>query len=72
MLAPALITALLKVTSGKTFEDRRDLALIRVLLSGVRRQEVAELGVEDLDLRRRPGVKKRRPERRAAGHIGQS
>ncbi len=50
VLAPALIAALLKVTSGKTFEDRRDHALIRVLLIGVRREEVATLRVEDLDL----------------------
>jgi site-specific recombinase XerD len=34
VLAPDLITALLKVTSGKTFEDRRDHTIIRVLLKG--------------------------------------
>ncbi|HEY3002493.1 MAG TPA: hypothetical protein VGJ44_09085, partial [Kribbellaceae bacterium] len=50
VLAPELITALLKVTSGKTFEDRRDHAIIRVLLKGPRRQEVASLHVEHLDL----------------------
>jgi site-specific recombinase XerD len=51
VLPPDLITALLKATSGKTFEDRRDHAIIRVLLSGPRRQEVASMRVELLDLR---------------------
>lgn len=41
---------MLKVTSGKTFEDRRDHAINRVLLSGPRRQEVASMRVEHLDL----------------------
>lgn len=50
VLPPDLIAALLKVTSGKDFADRRDHALIRVLLIGVRRQEAATLRVEDLDL----------------------
>lgn len=50
VLSPDLIVALLKVTSGKTFEDRRDHALIRVLLHGPRRTEVISLRVEHLDL----------------------
>jgi site-specific recombinase XerD len=50
VLAPDLIAALLKVTSGKTFEDRRDHALIRVLLHGPRRTEVTSMRVEHLDL----------------------
>lgn len=50
VLAPDLIAALLKVTSGKGFEDRRDHAIVRVLLIGVRREEAATLRVQDLDL----------------------
>jgi integrase len=50
VLPPDLIAALLKVTSGKSFEDRRDHATIRLLLTGPRRQEVASMSVEDLDL----------------------
>jgi site-specific recombinase XerD len=50
VLPADLVTALLKVTFGKTFEQRRDHAIIRVLLTGVRRQEIASLRVEDLDL----------------------
>jgi site-specific recombinase XerC len=44
-------SALLRVSSGRSFEDRRDHAIIRVLLIGVRREEVARLQVEHLDLR---------------------
>ncbi|WP_344218704.1 site-specific integrase [Kribbella sancticallisti] len=50
ILVPDLIAALLKVTSGKSFEDRRDHALIRVLLHGPRRTEVTSMQVEHLDL----------------------
>ncbi len=45
------IRKLLKVSSGKTFTDRRDHALIRLLIdSGLRRGEAAGLSVDDLDL----------------------
>lgn len=45
------LKALLKVTNGKTFEDRRDHAIIRVLLdTGLRPGEVAALKVGDVDL----------------------
>jgi site-specific recombinase XerD len=54
VLASAFIAAMLKATSGKTFEDRRDHAIIRILLSGPRRQEVASMRVEDLDLTSTP------------------
>jgi site-specific recombinase XerD len=46
------LRALLKACSGKTFMDRRDEAIVRVMMdSGLRPGEVAELRVEDVDLR---------------------
>ena len=50
VLEPILIAALLRATAGRSFEDRRDHAIIRLLLTGARRQEVTELRVEDMDL----------------------
>lgn len=45
------IRALLKECSGKTFEDRRDTAIIRLFLdTGARRGEIAGLKLDDLDL----------------------
>jgi site-specific recombinase XerD len=45
------ITALLHACDGKSFEDRRDMALIRLMLdSGLRRFEAAGIVVEDVDL----------------------
>lgn len=42
---------LLKACTGRRFEDRRDLALIRVLIdTGLRRSEATNLKVEDVDL----------------------
>lgn len=42
---------LLKACEGKTFEDRRDMAVIRLLLdSGLRRGELCALVVDDVDL----------------------
>jgi site-specific recombinase XerD len=44
------LTALWKATSGTGFEDRRDRAIVRLLLdSGVRRAELAGLRLEDVD-----------------------
>lgn len=44
------ITRLLKTCDGKTFEGRRDEALIRVLFDcGLRIAELARLGVDDVD-----------------------
>jgi len=46
------IRLLLKACEGRTFEDRRDAALLSLLIdTGVRRSELADLKVEDLDLR---------------------
>jgi site-specific recombinase XerD len=45
------LRALLKACDGKTFEDRRDAAMIRLLIdTGLRRGELAGMSVEDLDL----------------------
>lgn len=45
------LTALLKACSGKTFEDKRDLAILRVFSdTGCRLSEVANLKVSDVDL----------------------
>lgn len=55
---PAIITEeqlkkLLKVCEGKNFEDRRDMAIIRLLVdTGMRRAEIAGLKVDDIDWER--------------------
>jgi site-specific recombinase XerD len=42
---------LLKECEGRTFEDRRDTAIVRLFIdSGIRRAEMAGIAVEDLDL----------------------
>lgn len=51
VLTEADLKALLKTTEGKGFDERRDNALIRLLIdTGMRRAEVAGLQVSDLDL----------------------
>ena len=46
------ITALLRACEGTTFADRRDLAMIRLLMDcGLRLSELANLRVEDVDLK---------------------
>jgi site-specific recombinase XerD len=53
---PAVLTdeqrlKLLKACEGQEFEDRRDMALVRLLLdTGLRRSELAGLKVDDVDL----------------------
>jgi site-specific recombinase XerC len=51
ILGDEFIADLMKVTSGKSFLEVRDQAIIRTLLLGPRRAEVAGLYVEDLDMR---------------------
>lgn len=44
------IRAILRVCEGKGFRERRDLAIIRLLLdTGMRRQEIAGLQIKDVD-----------------------
>jgi site-specific recombinase XerD len=51
ILTNSELTALLAVTSGKGFEQRRDHAIIRLFLdSGIRLGEMAGLNMEDVDL----------------------
>ncbi len=51
VLSPEELGRLLKACSGPTFEDRRDTALFRLFIdTGLRRQEMARLAVEDLDM----------------------
>lgn len=55
--APPIVTdeqfaAMLKVTNGRDFDDRRDMAILRLLEdTGIRRAECASLTLENLDLR---------------------
>ncbi len=51
VLSDEELMALLQACEGKTFEDRRDMALIRPMIdSGLRRFEATGLALEDLDL----------------------
>ncbi|MGD0795959.1 MAG: tyrosine-type recombinase/integrase [Dehalococcoidales bacterium] len=51
VLKEADITAMFKVCDGKDFASRRDTTIIRLLIdSGLRRSELANLKVEDVDL----------------------
>lgn len=51
VITDADLRALIEATSGRTFLDRRDRAIIRVLLdTGMRRGELASLTVADVDL----------------------
>lgn len=50
VLSEAELKKLLRACEGKSFDDRRDLALIRLLFdTGIRRAELAGLKVEDID-----------------------
>ena len=50
VLAEDDLTRLLKACEGTSFEDRRDMAIVRLFLdSGARRAELASLRVEDID-----------------------
>jgi integrase/recombinase XerC len=45
-----IITELLSVTKGKDYEAIRDHAIVRLLLTGMRRQELVSLRVDGVDL----------------------
>jgi site-specific recombinase XerD len=66
------LSALVKACGGSRFEDRRDLAIVRLFVdTGVRRQELAKLSVGNVDLRLRQAVvfgKNRRSRTVAFGH----
>lgn len=52
LLTEEAVRTLLRACEGRAFADRRDTALVRLLLdSGARRSEIAGLGVDDIDLR---------------------
>lgn len=51
IIADDAIRALLKSTSGTSFDDRRDIAIVRLWLdTGIRREEVASMRVDKLRL----------------------
>jgi len=51
VLSDASVRALLKACEGRSFEDRRDLAIVRLFIDcGFRLRELADLQVEDIDL----------------------
>jgi site-specific recombinase XerD len=51
------ITALIRACEGKTFTDRRDMAIVRLLLdTGMRRAEIAGLRMGDLDFEHHTAV----------------
>lgn len=53
-LTPAQVAALLKACEGTAFKDRRDLAIIRLMLAtGLRASETCALELRDLDLANR-------------------
>ena len=50
VLDKSLISDLLTVTSGRDFLSLRDHAIIRLFLTGIRREELARLGLDSIDL----------------------
>jgi site-specific recombinase XerD len=51
IIADEVVRALLKAVSGTSFDDRRDLAMLRVWLdTGVRRAAMASITVNNLNL----------------------
>lgn len=52
VLRPEQLASLLKACEGTRFEDRRDMAMVRLFLdTGMRRAELASLSVADVDLK---------------------
>lgn len=57
VISPDALRALLKACEGTWFEDRRDMAIVRMFLdTGMKRAETANLIVEDVDFRTRAAV----------------
>jgi len=56
LLDADLISGLLRVTAGRDARSLRDNAIIRLLLTGMRREEITTLRVECIDLRTRVAV----------------
>jgi site-specific recombinase XerD len=50
VLAETIVDDMLVVTGGRKFRDRRDHAILRILLNGLRRVEVSSLDIDNLDL----------------------
>jgi len=72
VITPEQLAALLKACSGTAFADRRDLAIVRLLIdTGCRRAELTNLSTDDIDLRLRQATvtgKGRRVRTVAFGH----
>jgi site-specific recombinase XerD len=72
VLSTAQLKALIKACDGSTFEDRRDVAIIRLFIdSGLRRTELADLKVTDIDFESNVALvlgKNRRPRAAPFGH----
>jgi site-specific recombinase XerD len=72
VIASEQLAALLKACAGTDFASRRDLAIVRLFIdTGVRRRELADLAVDDVDLRTRQATvtgKGRRTRTVAFGH----
>jgi site-specific recombinase XerD len=72
VISPQELAALVKACSGTDFASRRDLAIVRMFIdTGVRRRELTDLELDDVDLRVRQAVvtgKGRRTRTVAFGH----
>jgi site-specific recombinase XerD len=72
VLSTAQLKALIKACEGSTFEDRRDVAIIRLFIdSGLRRTELADLKVSDIDFESNVALvlgKNQRPRAAPFGH----
>jgi integrase len=60
VMGPEVVAALPATARTKGYEDVRDTAIIRLMCTGLRREEIAQLRVGGLDLERR--IVDRRPE----------
>jgi site-specific recombinase XerD len=72
VISPDQLAALIRACTGTTFADRRDLALVRMLIdTGCRRAELTNLSTDDIDLKLRQATvtgKGRRTRTVAFGH----